>query len=165
MLEKNNEKARRKRNIYLTETILTIHHEVQSAVDYISEVASHESTELGMSSATMGIETLRIRFPFILEVEQETESVWTKPPVLDKAAILKNLAGRKGFLVDVGLPGKRGLYSKIRIAQPKFPEHGIEDSEGKKRQPLIGEIEIVFGPLSRESPEDTPASGRTERSE
>jgi len=60
---------------YLTEFILSIHHEVQSAVDFIASVAQKEGTELGRSEALMHIETLRIKLPFNMELENVTQKM------------------------------------------------------------------------------------------
>ena len=150
MPKKEKNEAAKTREIFLTETILSIHNDVQSAIDYIGEVASRESTELGTSTAIMGIEKLRIKLPFIFEVEQKDEKVEEKPPVLDVKTIMNNLSRRKGFLIDKGAPGKRGLYSKIKVLQPKITEAPVKEGEEQAKQQMIGEIEIVFAPLGRE---------------
>jgi hypothetical protein len=150
MPEKGKKETAKTRDIFLTETILSIHNDVQSAVDYISEVASRESSELGMSTAVMGIEKLRIKLPFVFEVEQKDEKVEEKPSVFDVKTIMHNLARRKGFLIDKGAPGKRGLFSKIKVFQPKITEAPVEEGEEQAKQQMIGEIEIVFAPLGRE---------------
>lgn len=71
MPDKDTKQTTKTRDIFLTETILSIHHDVQSAIDYISEVAGRESTELGKGPAVMGIEKVRIKLPFIFETEQK----------------------------------------------------------------------------------------------
>jgi hypothetical protein len=48
---------------FLTEAILSIHNEVQSALDYISTVSANEGTELGKSTAFLSIENLRVKIP------------------------------------------------------------------------------------------------------
>ena len=62
---------------YLTELILSIQNEVQSALDYISETSSSVGTELGMSPAVMGIENLRVKLPFTVELEHKRSSART----------------------------------------------------------------------------------------
>ncbi|MDD5451260.1 MAG: hypothetical protein PHT49_05140 [Desulfovibrionales bacterium] len=141
------------RDIFLTETILSIHHDVQSAIDYISEVSGRESTELGKSPAVMGIEKVRIRLPIIFETEQKEHKVDEKPAVFDIKTIVGNLARRKGFLIDKGAPGKRGLYTKVKLIHPKAAETAGAGEEGPPKQQLVGEIEIIFAPLGREESE------------
>lgn len=136
----------------MTETILSIHHDVQSAIDYISEVASRESTELGKSPAVMGIEKVRIKLPFIFETEQKEYKVEEKPAFFDIKTIVGNLARRKGFLIDKGAPGKRGLYTKVKVVHPKLAEIPGPGEEEPPKQQLVGEIEIIFAPLGREEP-------------
>jgi hypothetical protein len=154
MPEKETKDSAKTRDIFLTETILSIHNDVQSAIDYISEVASRESTELGMSSAIMGIEKLRIKLPFIFEMEQKDQKVEEKPPTLDVNTVRRNLAYRKGFLIDKGAPGKLGLYSKIKVLHTKVTEAPDKKGEAEDiaKQQMVGEIEIVFAPLGREQP-------------
>lgn len=53
-------------DLFLTEMILFLHNEVQSAVDYIASVASRQGAELGKGSAVMGIENLREKAPFLI---------------------------------------------------------------------------------------------------
>lgn len=137
------------KDIFLTETILSIHHDVQSAIDYISEVANREPTELGKSSAVMGIEKVRIRLPIIFETEQKEHKVDEKPAVFDIKTIVGNLARRKGFLIDKEVLGERGLYTKVKVIHPKAAETAGAGEEGSKQQ-LVGEIEIIFAPLGRE---------------
>ncbi|WP_334110390.1 hypothetical protein [Thermodesulfitimonas autotrophica] len=130
--------------------ILAIHHEVQSAVDYISEVAARQGTELGKGSALMGIERLRLKLPFFIAVEQREGKVEERPEVLTPAEIRRNLAQRKGFVIDRGGPGKRGLYTKIKVVHR--PETYRPEGEGEQEQGKwqAGEIELVFSPLKRE---------------
>ena len=131
---------------YLTEFILSLHNEVQSAVDFISTVADKERTELGKSDAVMQIETLRIKLPFSIEIESKTKSIATLNKAIaaaDTPAKLRNLlASRRGFLVDIGNAGKMGSFTKVKVAtQP--------NQAGDSPETLRGEMEIVFSPLSR----------------
>ncbi len=147
--EKDLERAIKNREIFLAETILSIHNEVQSAVDYISEVAAVQGTELGKGPALMGIEKIRLKLPFVFEVEQKTGSVRPVPEAPDIMKIRENLASRKGFLIDTGTPGKRGLFTKIRI-QPAQKAAPVEREAEEGPGTLTGEIEIVFSPMGRE---------------
>lgn len=133
--------------IFLTETILTIHNDVQSAVDFINDVARQESSELGKSTAIMGIEKLKIKLPLALEVLQSEETEEIKPPVLNIEKIKSSLAARKGLLVKPKVAGKKGIYSKIRVSKPAAAEPA-EIAEQPKQQ-MFGEIEIVFSPFER----------------
>lgn len=134
---------------YLTELILALHHEVQSAVDYIAEVSAREGTELGRGPVAMGVERLRLKVPFRVLLEQKMRKVAEVPPEPARAEIVRNLAARRGFLVDRGEAGKLGLYSKVRVALR--PAGGAEapppESGGEWH---LGEIEITFAPVGRE---------------
>jgi len=132
MPDNDTKKTTRTRDIFLAETILSIHHDVQITIDYISEVASRESTELGKSPAVMGIEKVRIRLPVIFETEQKEHKVEEKPAVFDIKTIVSNLVRRKGFLIDKGAPGKRGLYTKVKVIHPK----AVETAEPEKKDHL-----------------------------
>jgi hypothetical protein len=134
---------------YLTELILALHHEVQSAVDYLAEVAAGEGTELGRGPVAMGVERLRLKVPFRVFLEQKMRKVAEVAAEPGRAEIVRNLAARRGFLVDRGAPGKFGLYSKVRVA--------LRPAAGTEAQPApgegewhLGEIEISFAPVGRE---------------
>jgi len=131
---------------YLTEFILALHNEVQSAVDFISTAADKERTELGKSDALMQIETLRIKLPFSIELENKTKNIENVNKAIleaDTPAKLRSLlASRSGFLVDIGTTGKMGSFTKVKVdTQPSQPGDSLET--------LRGEMEIVFSPLSR----------------
>lgn len=128
---------------YLTELILAIQNEIQSAVDYISEMAASEGTELGKSTAVMHIENLRVKLPFNVELEQKKSSARSEWQDLTRDELKKNLSTRKGFMVDVGSKGKMATYSKLKILS--LDDNGDGDAETAR-----GEIEIVFTPLRRE---------------
>jgi hypothetical protein len=143
-------------NIFLTEAILTIQHEVQSALDYIDVVSREESTELGESSAFMALEKLRIRLPFTYSLEEETHYVEEeRPPSREPSDIKQQLAARKGFPIDIGKPGGKARYIKVRFIPPqevsaKGASVTGEVSLGEEApQTLTGEIELHFAPLRR----------------
>jgi len=129
-------------NHYLTELILAIHNDIQSAVDYIAESAAQEGTELGKSPAVMNIESLRLRLPIKIDLEQKQSSA--KPIELPTTLenLRSSLAARKGFMIDKGQTGKLALYTKIKIIN-------IDDTQNTDNKGL-GEIEIQFAPLRRE---------------
>lgn len=134
---------------YLTELILALQNEVQSAVDYLHDVSAREGTELGKSSALMGIERLRIKVPFKVELKQERRKVESLPEYRLPPEIMQHLVKRKGFLMDKGEPGKMGLYSKVKVTLNEQPAAARETgAEGET--PRFGEIEITFAPLRRE---------------
>ncbi|MBT0651663.1 hypothetical protein [Geomobilimonas luticola] len=134
---------------YLTELILALQNEVQSAVDYLHDVSAREGTELGKSSALMGIERLRIKVPFKVELKQERRKVEGRPDYQLPPEIMQHLVKRKGFLIDKGEPGKMGLYSKIKVTlNDQVTTAGSTD--GGEETPRFGEIEITFAPLRRE---------------
>ena len=147
----------KKLQTYLAEIILTIQNEVQSAVDFISEVATKEETELGKSSVVMTIESLRLKLPIRASVEQQEEEKETVAPTKTPGApdLRRNLAARKGFVVDRSPIGKSKVYSKIAVsvgpqigAEKKGAETG---GEKKPEEAQMGEIEIKFFPLKREN--------------
>lgn len=136
-------------DIYLTETIIGIHNDVQSAVDYISDVAARKGTELGKSSALMGIERIRLKLPIRVMAETQKKKVVELPDKMTVQEIQQNLAKRRGFLIDRGEPGKLGLYTKMRVVTS--PETVTEEGEeGEKEIWETGEIELTFVPIKRE---------------
>ncbi len=138
------------KNLYLTEMILAIHHEVQSAVDYISEVATQQSTELGQSTALMGIQNIRLKLPFSMELEQKQKAITAIDTHLNIDQINKNLALRKGFMVDNGKAGKMGIYTKIKVfPNPTIGAVLVPENPDQPVKVQTGEIEIVFAPLNR----------------
>jgi hypothetical protein len=129
-------------NHYLTELILAIHNDIQSAVDYIAESAQQEGTELGKSPAVMNIESLRVRLPIKIDLEQKQSSarISSIPTTLEK--LRSTLAARKGFMIDKGQAGKLALFTKIKVIS-------IDNTQSADNKGL-GEIEIQFAPLRRE---------------
>ena len=133
---------------FLTEMILTIHHEVQSALDYIDSVAREEPTELGESLAFIMVDKVHVRLPIIYDIEQETHSIREKERTKEGPEFIKrNLAARRGFTVDIGKPGGRATFSKVRVISPK-PEE-VKETEEEVPRNLTGEIDIQFSVLSR----------------
>jgi len=134
---------------YLTELILALHHEVQSAVDYLAEVSAREGTELGHGPVAMGVERLRLKVPFRVFLEQKMRKVAEVPPEPVRAEIVRNLAARRGFLIDRGEKGKLGLYSKVRVAL-RPSGSGVAPPPESEGEWHLGEIEISFAPVGRE---------------
>lgn len=143
-----------KKESYLTETILSVYNDVQSAIDFIDEVAYKQGTELGKGRAAVGIEKLRIKMPVAFEIEQKRSKVKMLPEEGDRNTILGNLVRRKGFLTDIGEPGKIGLHTKIKVLPPQEKKEELMSERPKAEQPAqpaspLGEIEIIFVPMSR----------------
>lgn len=138
---------------YLTEAILTIQHELQTALDYIETVVSQEPSELGAALSLLTVDNLRIRIPFILQVEQETHPI---PPekapfvtglTLSKeelARLKKRLLSREGLLVGLE-KGQLGKFAKIRVISPTPPPAG----EAPLGAELVGQIELTFTRVPR----------------
>jgi hypothetical protein len=138
-------------NLHLTELILSIHNEVQSALDYISEVSLQEGTELGRSTALLGVQTLRIKLPFEVEIEQKMGKF--PPSVKDDriASIKSNLVMRKGFAIDVGDLNKRALLTKIKVrALSKAEPVSAAEEDGQPAKTGMAELEITFSPYKRD---------------
>jgi hypothetical protein len=142
---------------YLTEAILSIHNEVQSALDYISNVAAQEGTELGKSTALLSIENLRIKVPikFSLETGQKKLAAPTTR-TLTTGEIQAALTKRTGFIIERDLPKNFSVYSKIKVA---FKPQDIttaaktkpaESGEAADTSEAWGEIEITFAPIKRQ---------------
>jgi hypothetical protein len=130
---------------YLAELILSIHNEVQTAVDYIEQASIRAGTEVGRSEAILQIENLRIKLPFLVEIENKNLNVGVQPiaPELATAEQLrKMLSTRKGFMLDLGGAGVKANFTKVKVdIQPNQP--------GSNPDALCGEIEIAFSPLQR----------------
>jgi hypothetical protein len=137
-------------HLYLTELILCIQHEVQSAVDFIAEQA-RSPTELGQSSAVMAVETLRVRLPFDTEVIQATHKV---PQALHTAPgagqIQAALAQRKGLMLDNGKPGGMATFLKLKVHPDNAAPSGA--SATTSATTARAEIEITFSPIQRPQP-------------
>lgn len=133
-------------DLCLTELILCIQHEVQSAVDYIAAQAA-EPSELGASSAVMAVETLRVRLPFDTEVlrtrAKAPAATAAAPP--DSGALRSALAQRKGLALDIGKPGGMATYLKLKVRPAPAAEAGLATTGATAR----AEIEISFAPTQR----------------
>jgi len=140
---------------YLTEAILVIQNELQTALDYIETVVSQEASQLGAATSLLTVDNLRIRIPFVLQVEEETRPIPAKaaPPVVTKLAFTKEdlaqlksrLLTREGLLI-----GKEqeqlGRFAKIRLTSMEYPQTG-EPQPGAE---LAGNIELTFTRVPRE---------------
>lgn len=130
---------------YLTELILTMQNEVQTAVDYIGMAAAQAGTELGKNEAIMQIESLRVKIPFLISLESKNLNVgnaiivtdWTTPIELRKM-----LSVRKGFMLDLNGMGIKANFTKVKVDLNTTQE---SDSAEK----MCGELEITFSPLQR----------------
>ena len=133
--------------LYLTELILCIQHEVQSAVDYIAAQAG-ESTELGRSSAAMAVQTLRVRLPFDTEVvrarsrtQAAAAAAADAPGPSELPGLRQALVQRKGLALDIGKPGGMASYLKLKVAPQALPAGEAALARA--------EIEITFAPMQR----------------
>jgi len=130
---------------YLAELILSIHNEVQTAVDYIGSAASQAGTELGKNEAIMQIENLRVKLPFQIQLESKNLDVGSTviTPVQATAVQLRQLLStRKGFMLDLAESDVMANFTKVRVDLQ--PNQASETSEN-----VQGELEIVFSPLQR----------------
>ncbi len=165
---------------YLTETILSIHNEVQSALDYISTKAAEEGTELGKSTAILSIQNLRIKIPMKISLETRQDQLENsqKPLNINETEILsqayteqnikplsqvytvQNLAQRQGFVIEDTVQ-MTSLASKIVVdLAPKevlTSNQTTAQNESKDQAPITeapkeawGEIEITFSPIKRQ---------------
>ena len=128
-------------SLCLTELILCIQHEVQSAVDYIAAQAG-VPTELGQSSAVMAVETLRVRLPFDTEVIQTRAKA---SPAKESADLL---AQRKGLMLDIGKPGGMATFLKLKV-RPDSSAAQTAALAGTGGATARAEIEITFSPIQR----------------
>lgn len=147
--------ATEKNASYLTEAILAIHNEVQSALDYISTTASVQGTDLGKSTALLSIENLRVKLPIKISLEtgkKKLEPLPTTP--LTPEQIQQALPKRTGFVIERDLPKNFSIYSKVRVAfnpQEAAATKAAAPSETAEPQAEAGwgEIEITFAPIKR----------------
>jgi hypothetical protein len=142
---------------YLTEIILSIHNEVQSALDYISTKATEEGTEFGKSTAMLSIQNLRIKVP--MKVSLETNQNYNEPdknpdrvlPPLSEVSLLQ----RRGFLVQQSVLQTPALSTKIKVtlepAIQSISQSGtpVTDAQEVPKE-AWGEIEITFSPIKRQ---------------
>jgi len=147
--------ATEKNASYLTEAILSIHNEVQSALDYISTVANTEGTELGKSSALLSIENLRVKIPIKISIEAGKKKLpETVTGELSTDEIRKALIQRTGFVIERDLPKNFSIYSKVRVAfKPEDIPTKAPAADEATAAPVEsgwGEIEITFAPIKRQ---------------
>lgn len=132
----------------LTELILCIQHEVQSAVDYIAAQGAQPS-ELGASTAVMAVQALRVRLPFDTTVlctrARAPAAPAAEASMVDPATLRKALAQRKGLALDIGQPGGLATYLKLKVTPSPAGDAGAAPAAGTAR----AEIEISFAPMQR----------------
>lgn len=156
---------------YLTETILTIQHEVQTALDYIETVAVQEASQLGSALSLITIDNLRIRIPLVMEAEQQTGPITTERPQiaaklklsLEELSLLKGqLQARQGLLLETQT-GNLGKFAKIKVSSPLQRVSGTASTAETPAavQSLTGEIELNFVRVPREFPQTTSPSTAT----
>ena len=130
---------------YLTELILSIQNEVQTAVDYIGLASARTGTELGRNDAILQIESLRVKLPFQIEIESKNLNIGAQtivPELATAEQLRKMLSTRKGFMLDLSGAGVKANFTKVKVGlQPNQANDSAED--------LRGELEIVFSPLQR----------------
>lgn len=148
--------ATEKNASYLTEAILAIHNEVQSALDYINTVATSEGTELGKSTALLSVQNLRVKLPIKVSLEsgkKKLEAPLTK--ALTPLEIQKALPKRVGFVIERDIPKNFSVYSKVRVAFNPQESAAIKtpstaETAEASAEAGWGEIEITFAPIKRE---------------
>ncbi|XHH09294.1 MAG: hypothetical protein ACFCUE_01335 [Candidatus Bathyarchaeia archaeon] len=151
-----------KNAFFLTEAILSIHNEVQSALDYISTVSTTEGTELGKSTALLSIESLRVKIPlkFNLETEKKVEATRPAPtitPTITASDARTALTKRTGLLLERDVTKNLSISSKVKVA---FKPEDIPTatttrtpaatSTTEAQKEAWGEIEITFSPIKRQ---------------
>ncbi|MGE5554670.1 MAG: hypothetical protein ACM3UY_00185 [Methanocella sp.] len=149
--------ATEKNASYLTEAILAIHNEVQSALDYISTTASVQGTDLGKSTALLSIQNLRIKLPIRISLEAGKKKLSPLPTEpLTPQQISQALPKRVGFVIERDLPKNFSIYSKVRVAFNPQEEVAAEKASTSEPTATLtqeagwGEIEITFSPIKRE---------------
>ena len=148
--------ATEKNASYLTEAILAIHNEVQSALDYISTVATTEGTDLGKSTAMLSIENLRVKVPIKISIESEKKKLAPLPTTpLTPEQIRQALPKRTGFVIERDLPKNFSVISKVRVAFNPQEAAATATSKNNTNETAAtsdegwGEIEITFAPIKR----------------
>jgi len=139
---------------YLTEAILVIQNELQTALDYIETVVSQEPSQLGAAPSLLTVDNLRIRIPFTFQVEQETHPIPSEkiPPVITGLALSKEelaqlksrLLSREGMLIGKE-QGQLGQFAKIRLTSLAYPPA----AEAPTGAELVGNIELTFTRVPR----------------
>jgi len=139
---------------YLTETILVIQNELQTALDYIETVVSQEASQLGAAPSLITVDNLRIRIPFVFQVEQETHPIPSEeaPSVTtgltfskeELARLKSRLLSREGMLIGKE-QGQLGRFAKIRLTSITYPPAAEEPTVTE----LVGNIELTFTRVPR----------------
>jgi hypothetical protein len=129
---------------YLTETILTIHNEVQSALDRINTTGITKGTELGKNDVVLSVQNLRVKVPlkFTLEINQVQASA-PNSSALTTAQLLGLV--RKGTV----LRKQNGVQSLAKLSVKLASEEKQTDST-PETQEMWGELEIMFSPIKRQ---------------
>ncbi|MGD6934630.1 MAG: hypothetical protein ACQCN5_10530 [Candidatus Bathyarchaeia archaeon] len=151
--------ANEKNAFFLTEAILSIHNEVQSALDYISTVSAEEGTELGKSTALLSIENLRVKVPLKFNIETEKTKPETTPTrTLTPTDVRAALTKRTGLVVERDLTRNLNISSKVKVAfkpeeiptatTTRTATTTTKTTETPKEE--WGEIEITFAPIKRQ---------------
>jgi hypothetical protein len=140
---------------YLTEAILAIHNEVQSALDYISTAATQQGTDLGKSSALLSIQNLRVKLPIKISIESGKKKLEPLPTTpLTAEQIRQALPKRVGFVIERDLPKNFSVYSKVRVAfnpqEAAATKTATMSEAAATAEEGWGEIEITFAPIKRE---------------
>lgn len=146
--------ATEKNASYLTEAILAIHNEVQSAIDYIT-TTSEQGTDLGKSTALLSIQNLRVKVPIKISLETGKTKLPALPTMpLTPEQIRQALPKRVGFVIERDLPKNFSVYSKVRVAFNPQEAAKVAATAEKAEAPTPeagwGEIEITFAPIRRE---------------
>ncbi len=145
---------------HLTETILTIQHEVQLALDYIETVANNEASTLGSSPSLLTVDNLRVKIPLVMQIEREEHPVTTEKVMTpggfnitpgELPELKQHLLSREGLLLKVK-EGSIGSFAKIRVLSPSpAPTETPPDTgTATPARPITGEIELSFIRMPRE---------------
>ncbi len=118
--------------IYLTETILTIQNEVQSAIDYNQTTNKINGTEMGQSDTFMTIGKVDLKLPVNLQMSS------SDPTNITEDQLISEINDRDGLLIKNNGDGT-GIYSKIKLTQLTEGTDSINQ----------GVLEISMVPVSR----------------
>jgi len=135
---------------YLTETILIIHNEVQSALDRINTTGIAKGTELGKNDALLSIQNLRVKVPlkFNIEINQKQTSasnsraLTTALPGLARTGIVLSKQNQMQSVAKLSVK----LASDATTASTNATTTGSNE----ETQEVWGEIEITFSPIKRQ---------------
>jgi len=153
---------------YLTDAILTIHNEVQSALDYIDNQAATEGTDLGKSTAMLSIQNLRIKIPIKIDLEtkeiaveaeegklgeDETDLSERYRSKLDRLSVQLRretlLAQRAGLVFGLAESDSNTFVTrkiKVELAPADIQQ---VDPDKEVQKDVWGELEITFSPVKR----------------